>query len=391
MKNMLKKNFLRFIWILSIWYITIAAINYTSSIYLPPKLFLYDLFTGFRDNIPYLTDTLLPATFYILTLSVLFILLLEMNTVMYWDVRIRKLHFHVGDLSFLRRHKKLLMIMTIVSAFGLLAIPLFKQLYIENTSTWDGSLTIAHAGGIIDENDYTNSLEAILSNYGKGQRVFEIDFAVTSDNKLVCKHGWKAVLQEGGISGEAMDEQTFMSRPILGQYTPLSLETLCQLMMQYPDMWVVTDTKDVETELVQRDFEIMVNTVKACGMESVLDRIIVQIYNEEMYETINHIYPFQSWIYTLYKFWMGDTETFRECVRFCYEHDINGITTWNHYVTAELLQITAAYGIPWYAHTENDVENAKDMIQQGLSGIYTDTITPDLLLIGQGVSPQVDR
>lgn len=172
------------------------------------------------------------------------------------------------------------MIMTIVSAFGLLAIPLFKQLYIENTSTWDGSLTIAHAGGIIDENDYTNSLEAILSNYGKGQRVFEIDFAVTSDNKLVCKHGWKAVLQEGGISGEAMDEQTFMSRPILGQYTPLSLETLCQLMMQYPDMWVVTDTKDVETELVQRDFEIMVNTVKACGMESVLDRIIVQIYNE---------------------------------------------------------------------------------------------------------------
>lgn len=271
---------MRFIWILSIWYITIAAINYTSSIYLPPKLFLYDLFTGFRDNIPYLTDTLLPATFYILTLSVLFILLLEMNTVMYWDVRIRKLHFHVGDLSFLRRHKKLLMIMTIVSAFGLLAIPLFKQLYIENTSTWDGSLTIAHAGGIIDENDYTNSLEAILSNYGKGQRVFEIDFAVTSDNKLVCKHGWKAVLQEGGISGEAMDEQTFMSRPILGQYTPLSLETLCQLMMQYPDMWVVTDTKDVETELVQRDFEIMVNTVKACGMESVLDRIIVQIYNE---------------------------------------------------------------------------------------------------------------
>ena len=74
-------------------------------------------------------------------------------------------------------------------------------------------------------------------------------------------------------------------------------------------------------------------------MESVLDRLIVQIYNEEMYDTVYNIYPFRSWIYTLYKFWGGARETFRDCVRFCYEHDIDGITTWNYYVTPELMQM----------------------------------------------------
>ncbi len=355
--------FIHFLWILSIWYITIVLINYKNNT--PPhKLFLYDLFTGFTDNRTYLTKTFLPVTISVITLSILFILMLESDLVMYWNVRIRSFYFHIGDIRFLRKHKRLLMILSFTGAAVLFVIPSCIQLHKSTLSTWTGAQTIAHAGGIIDDYNYTNSLEAILTNYNKGQRVFEIDFAVTSDDKLVCKHGWKTVLQEGGVSGEAMDSQKFMDTPILGQYTPLSLESLCQLMEEYPDLWVVTDTKDTETEEVKRDFEIMVNTIQAHEMESVLDRIIVQIYSEEMYDTVYHIYPFKSWIYTLYKFWMGDTETFRECVRFCYEHNINGITTWNYYVTPELLQITNAYNIPWYAHTENDVENAKKLIQQ---------------------------
>ena len=170
-----------------------------------------------------------------------------------------------------------------------------------------------------------------------------------------------------------------MSTLIRGEYTPLSLEELGRLMEQYPDIWVVTDTKNSTVESVQQDFEVLLETMKAHGMESVLDRMIVQIYNEEMYHTVYRIYPFKSWIYTLYKFWGGDTETFLQCVRFCYGHDINGITTWNFYVTPELLQITRAYDIPGYVHTENDGKNANELIRQGITGIYTDSITPDLL------------
>jgi glycerophosphoryl diester phosphodiesterase len=150
-------------------------------------------------------------------------------------------------------------------------------------------------------------------------------------------------------------------------------------MEEYPDIWIVTDTKDTDKENVQNEFNIMVETAKELGLESVLDRIVVQIYNEDMYSYVRQVYPFKSWIYTLYMFFGGDEETFTECVRFCYANNIGNIATWNYFVTPELIEIADEYGIAYYAHTEDDVENAKLMIEEGLSGIYTNIITPDML------------
>jgi hypothetical protein len=45
-------------------------------------------------------------------------------------------------------------------------------------------LFIAHAGGAIGHYTYTNSLEALNSNYEKGFRFFEIDLSWTSDGDL---------------------------------------------------------------------------------------------------------------------------------------------------------------------------------------------------------------
>lgn len=365
------------LWILSIWFIVMSVVNHKSG--LTWRLALHDMLSGFRDNRTYLTNIFLPVTLAVILFSIVFVLMLEHKLVVHWDVRIKEYTISFGEVKFLRKHKNLLTLAVVVAAVGLIAILSYGQMKKSGEKTWGEALTIAHAGGIIDEYAYSNCLDAVLLNYEKGQRVFELDFAVTSDNKLVCKHDWGYVIQDGGIPGEVWDEQRFMSTPIFGQYTPLSFESLCQLMEENPDMWVVTDTKDTETDDVRRDFEIMVNTARECGRESVLDRIIVQIYNEEMYDTVYQVYPFKSWIYTLYQFFGGDAETFRECVRFCYGHNINGITTWNYFVTPELIQIAQEYDILYYAHTENDVENAKIMIGQGLTGIYTDSITPDML------------
>ena len=82
------------------------------------------------------------------------------------------------------------MLLSFGATVVLLAIPSYRHLCRNTLDTWTGSLTIAHAGGMIDGHDYTNSLEAILANYSKGQRVFEIDFARTIDNQLVCTHNW---------------------------------------------------------------------------------------------------------------------------------------------------------------------------------------------------------
>ncbi len=82
---MIKKIVLYFLWIISIWYIAIATVNARAAI--PPRLLLYDLFTGFRDNRIYLVRIFLPVTVLVILLATLFVLLLESNLVVYWNVR----------------------------------------------------------------------------------------------------------------------------------------------------------------------------------------------------------------------------------------------------------------------------------------------------------------
>lgn len=51
-------------------------------------------------------------------------------------------------------------------------------------------IVIAHAGGAIDGNSYSNSVEAVTRNYELGTRLFELDFELTSDGAWVDAHDW---------------------------------------------------------------------------------------------------------------------------------------------------------------------------------------------------------
>ncbi len=50
---------------------------------------------------------------------------------------------------------------------------------------------VAHAGGGIDGQTYTNSLEAMDLSYSLGHRVIEVDFCWSSDGRLVLMHEWE--------------------------------------------------------------------------------------------------------------------------------------------------------------------------------------------------------
>ncbi len=54
----------------------------------------------------------------------------------------------------------------------------------------DTTRYLAHAGGEINGQRYTNSLEALNLNYSNGFRIFEIDIITTTDGHLVCAHDW---------------------------------------------------------------------------------------------------------------------------------------------------------------------------------------------------------
>lgn len=257
---------------------------------------------------------------------------------------------------------------------------------------------VAHGMGGIQEYDYTNSREAFESQYKQGTRVFEVDLALTSDEKLVLTHGWKEHkelrlgLENADRAPMSYDE--FMSQKIYGQFTPLSAEDLIKIMQEYPDIYIVLDWgKDLDyveeedkdyifelDELIKRN-ELLINQVKAVD-ETLLDRIVPQIYYEEHFYALNKLHHFENYIYTLYKNY--ENTTAKEVMDFADKNEIDVIVS-NLYgdqaiLTAEIKrQInydrmrSLEMGI--FLHTINDIEATSEYIESGYKGIFTDYLT----------------
>lgn len=177
-------------------------------------------------------------------------------------------------------------------------------------SWMDKSPYVAHAFGGILEDSYTNSYEAFLLNYQLGHRVFEVDFSITDDGQTVAAHDAAHWQKNSTIHAKAdwVEPSTdqnftygnFMSSLWFGKYHPVDLEHLFQILKEYPDVYIVTDTKYSDETNVKKQFSAFVQTADKFD-RSLLDRFIIQIYNPEMLDYIMSIYPWKSVIYTLYQ------------------------------------------------------------------------------------------
>lgn len=238
---------------------------------------------------------------------------------------------------------------------------------------------IAHAMGSIRDQPYTNAYEAMIANYEKGTRVFEIDFMLTSDRKAVARHEWTANMskmlgQDEELSEDkqagALTHDEFMDTPILGMYQPMDADGIIDVLAEYPDMYIVTDTKEQKNEDIQQVLRSLVDAAKEHG-PSVLDRVVVQIYNEPMLETVKEVYAFPSIIYTLYA--TQDTED--QVVDFVQKNDIDAVTMPEYKVNQNFVAKLNSAGSVTYVHTINDTEQVANYEKWGVYGVYSDVLT----------------
>jgi glycerophosphoryl diester phosphodiesterase len=238
---------------------------------------------------------------------------------------------------------------------------------------------IAHAMGSIRDQPYTNAYEAMIANYEKGTRVFEIDFMLTSDRKAVARHEWTAnmskmlgqdeELPEDKQAG-ALTHDEFMDTPILGMYQPMDADGIIDVLAEYPDMYIVTDTKEQKDEDIQQVLQSLVDAAKEHD-PSVLDRVVVQIYNEPMLDTVKEVYAFPSIIYTLYA--TQDTEA--QVVDFVQKNDIDAVTMPEYKVNQNFVVKLNSAGSVTYVHTINDTEQVANYEKWGVYGVYSDVLT----------------
>lgn len=222
-----------------------------------------------------------------------------------------------------------------------------------------------------------NCLEGFQAQYAAGVRVFEADLRLTSDMEVVLRHDWRAGWQEGVSETSIPTLEEFLETPVLGEYTPLSFQDLLLLMEEYPDVCIITDTKFTEAEVVTAQFTAMLSDAKELGLTYLFDRFVIQVYDELMFKVVDGLHHFPHYIYTLYATGFAGTEgAFQEAASFCADNGFLGLTLWDYWWREAYAPIARELGVAVYVHTVNDAQEARELLDQGVSGIYTDTLTP---------------
>ncbi len=242
-----------------------------------------------------------------------------------------------------------------------------KEEYVFKENNFFSNKIIGHAMFGIDGITYTNSKEAFLNGYKNGLRVFEIDLELTSDDKLVLVHDWNDY-------DYIPSSKEFLKQKIKDKYTTLNIENILLLLKIYPDIWIITDSKYIQKKLIIKEFKYLVESAKKLNLVKELDRFVIQLYYQDMYNIVESIYHFNNYLYTMYVDWEYNLSHFEEICKWG-EDKLRGIVLSKDFYNVNLLKIVNKHNLDLYLHTVNDIFETKRYFKDGVKGIYSDFIT----------------
>ena len=267
-------------------------------------------------------------------------------------------------------HKTLLSLL--ISATSMAGIFYSLAFSKQPESTHNGFVArrIAHAGGGYNKLNYTNSLQALDSNYKKGHRYFEIDFSFTKDGKLICLHDWDhSFLWAYHYS---VDDRLTLKEfeAIAGkkpEYTKCSINSLAKWMKSHPQAVIVTDLKEGTHD--RKKNQLALNQMIEV-LPDAKNRVIPQIYHPASYTDVKHM-GFRQIILTLYPLYHMKND---EIVSFSKNFDGPvAIAMPSYRAKSNLPRRLRELGIPTYVHTINSMEEVKEYKKRFcITEVYTD-------------------
>lgn len=228
------------------------------------------------------------------------------------------------------------------------------------------SRRIAHAGGGINNEDYTDSFEAMDKSVKDGFTLLEIDFSWTSDARLVCLHDWQSSFTRFfGSPMRALPTLDEFKR-LVKEKSPYHLCTLDELavwMEDNPSAILVTDVKRENVKALEK----IARSIK--GFE---ERVIPQIYYPQSYRRV-HKLGFKNIIWTLYEF-HADQRTILEWASKI--GPLYAVTMPRQLADAGLGSKLRERGFYTYTHTINSREVLDHYRSLGIDNVYTDFLPP---------------
>lgn len=223
---------------------------------------------------------------------------------------------------------------------------------------------IAHAGGVVESQTYTNSLEALVASVARGFGLIEIDLSWTEDGHLVLLHDWDREFSRlfdhhpGRLS--LTEFRGARSRHGLSH---LMLEDLGRWLDRNPDVCVITDIKERNLEGLRRIAEVLPRH---------LPRFLPQIYHPSEHEAVVGL-GYDGIIFTLYRSDLDDDAV----LAFSTSHRLLAVTmSLGRAANTDLMSRLHDAGVRVLVHTVNDLPTLAELTRLGAAGVYTDWLLP---------------
>lgn len=236
---------------------------------------------------------------------------------------------------------------------------------------------LVHAlGGLENEYTYCNALEGLEQSLARNVPFIETDMILTSDQHLVCSHGWnKKTYRLTGVPYPAknpvMSYETFMSTKIHGKFTAIDSKKIADTMKKHKKLLVELDLRTINKDTARKTCEKLIEAFDQ--RDDLLCRLLIQVGSPEMYEGIDSVYHFPYYQYFLHKDEALDP---LPVIEFCCQKGIISLAVKDTYFTPEIQELCRKNGLCILVYTVDDPMEAKKFLDAGADTICSNFLTP---------------
>lgn len=223
---------------------------------------------------------------------------------------------------------------------------------------------VAHACGKYNGMAYTNSLNALDASYENGFRLFEVDFHFTSDHHIVLIHDWNGTEKKLlGTTKKVYSYNKFKNAKVIHKLVLMDIDTLVSWLKIHNDAFIVTDCKDNNL--------VMLKDIST-EYPNMTQRFLPQMGLFSEYQKLKQI-GYKNIILALYKTNYVDDDI----IKFVKTHNLIAVSMPEKRAETNLPLKLKKLNVEVFAHTVNSLSQYRRLLNNGVYGIYTDSIVPN--------------